>query len=255
MRLQILSDLHLEFSPDVQLCIDPRADALVVAGDICAGTERGFGFVRAQAGPDLPIVAVAGNHEFYGRDWYEERGQARAIAARFGIQWLDDDRCALGGVRFLGATLWTDYEFFGSDTRDQAMRAAGLGMSDHVAIGARRAGADRRFSPADALAAHTTSRGFLEEQLAVSFDGPTVVVTHHGPHEKSVAGKFRASVITAAFISDLSSLIARGRPALWVHGHTHVSFDYRVGTTRIICNPHGYPNENRGFDPQLVVDV
>ena len=254
VRLQIVSDLHLEFQADLTLDIEPDIDALIVAGDICSGTERGFAFVREQAGPELPIIAVAGNHEFYGRDWYEERSRAREVAPRFGIHWLDDDATEIAGVRFLGATLWTDYAFFGADTRDQAMRAAGLGMSDHIMIGAGRE-PDRRFSPYHARDAHLASREFLETRLATPFRGPTVVVTHHGPHERSVAPKFRGSIITAAFISDLSEVIDAHQPRLWVHGHTHVNFDYAVGRTRVLCNPYGYPGENSHFDPRLVVAV
>ena len=82
-----------------------------------------------------------------------------------------------------------------------------------------------------------------------------MVVTHHGPHEKSIAPKFRDTLLTAAFISDLSAVIETHQPALWVHGHTHVSFDYAVGDTRVLCNPYGYPGENRRFDPRLVVEV
>lgn len=257
MRLQILSDLHLEFQRDLQLDIAAGIDALIVAGDICHGTARGFEYVRAQAGPELPIVVLAGNHEFYGLDWYEERGRAREAAPRFDIQWLDDDVVEIGGVRFIGSTLWSDYEIYGVDKRQQAMEIAGRVMSDHRMISAREAdGPATSFSPAHARRAHLASRAFLEAALAEPHAaGATVVVTHHGPHIRSIAPKFRDTLVTAAFISDLSDVIEKHEPALWVHGHTHVNFDYAVGATRVICNPRGYPGENRRFVPQLVVEV
>lgn len=256
MRLQILSDLHLEFNEGLAIDVVSGVDALVVPGDICAGIEKGFRYLRHHVDSRIPIVFVAGNHEFYGRDWHEERALARAIAPSYGVTWLDDDTAVIGDVRFIGATLWSDYSIFGADQVEQAMRVAGLSMSDHITIGARSDGApDRRFAPRDALAAHKRSRSFLAAELAKGWNGPTVVVTHHGPHARSIAPKFAHSLITAAFITDLSTLIEAHQPALWVHGHTHVHFDYEVGATRVVCNPHGYPGEVRRFDPRLVAEV
>ena len=256
MRIQILSDLHLEFQPDLQLEIAPDLDALIVAGDICTSTQRGFAYVRAQAGPDLPVIAVAGNHEFYGRVWQEARAAAPDHARQNGITWLDDASAEICGVRFVGATLWTDYEVYGTDKRAAAMEMAGRLMSDHRLISAGDdGGLQTSFSPAHARKAHHVSREHLGAALARPFAGTTVVVTHHGPHARSIAPKFRDTLLTAAFISDLSDVMERHAPALWVHGHTHVNFDYRIGDTRVICNPYGYPGENRRFDPRLVVEV
>ena len=256
MRLQILSDLHLEFQPGLQLDLVEGIDALVVAGDICAGTEKGFAYLRDQAGPDLAVVALAGNHEFYGRNWQEARVAAWEHAAAHGITWLDDTASEIRGVRFVGATLWTDYEIYGADKRATAMEMAGRIMNDHRLISSRDGDAPQvSFSPARARVAHQVSRSFLATELARPFEGATVVVTHHGPHIKSVAPKFRDTLLTAAFISDLSDLIETHQPPLWVHGHTHVNFDYRVGDSRVICNPYGYPGENRRFQPRLVVEV
>ena len=254
MRIQILSDLHLEFSPDLRLDIDPRAELLIVAGDICSGTHRGCDYLRVQAGPDLPIVVVAGNHEFYRCNWERERAEASSRSSTSCAACVDDSSVEIGGLRFVGATLWTDYDIFGRDTRDQAMRAAGLGLSDHVMI-ATGTDPERTFSPLHARDAHIASRTYIERDLARSDPARTVVVTHHGPHAESVAPKYRDSIITAAFISDLSETIDTHQPALWIHGHTHVNFDYEVGATRVICNPHGYPGENRRFIPRLVVEL
>jgi predicted phosphodiesterase len=256
MRLQILSDIHLEFQPDLQLDLVDGIDALIVAGDVCAGTGKGLAYLRQQAGPDLPIVALAGNHEFYGRNWQEARAAAWQHAAAHGITWLDDCVTEIAGVRFAGATLWTDYEIYGSDKRAASMEIAGRIMNDHRLISSRDGdGAQTSFSPARARVAHQVSRAFLATELARPFAGPTVVVTHHGPHIRSIAPKFRDTLLTAAFISDLSDLIEAHEPVLWIHGHTHVNFDYRVGDTRVICNPYGYPGENRRFQPRLVVEV
>jgi Icc-related predicted phosphoesterase len=80
-------------------------------------------------------------------------------------------------------------------------------------------------------------------------------VTHHAPHPGSLHPRYANDLISAAYVSDLTPLIESGKPALWVHGHVHASFDYRVGDTRVICNPNGYGGENAAFDPALVVEV
>ncbi len=138
------------------------------------------------------------------------------------------------------------------------MEVAESGMYDHRLI---RAGGEA-FTPRHALARHQADLAFIEAELAKPFAGPTVVVTHHVPHPGSVAGRFANDALTPAFVSDLSEVIDRYAPALWIHGHTHDSFDYRVGGTRIVCKPKGYgpmrPGrriENVAFDVGMVVEA
>ena len=252
MRLQIFSDVHFDVTPGYEPRLLDGVDAVVVAGDVCQGLARGMAWLRTHLGRAVPIVMVAGNHEFFRTVRGNERSAGRRAAEQHDITFLDDDVAVLGGVRFLGATLWADFEFFGADVRDRAMTAAGKIMYDHTLI---REDEGRTFSPDDARRSHQASRRFIGRTLANPHPAATVVVTHHGVHERSVAPKFRDDLVSAAFVSDLSPVIETHQPALWVHGHTHASFDYRVGTTRIICNPHGYGNENPLFDPALVVEV
>ncbi len=253
MRLQIFSDLHADFNrwpapPDLA-----EADIVVVAGDVCEGVARGFKYLRAHISAPTPIVMVAGNHEFYRSSLERELASARRAAPALVITFLDDGTAEIDGIRFIGTTLWTDYDFFGTDLRRDAMAAAEDGLMDHRLIRADR-GPRLTFRPEDARERHFASRRFLDKTLSRPFAGPTVVVTHHAPHERSVHPAHRESLLTAAFVSDLSDVIAF-QPELWVHGHTHARFDYRIGTTRVICNPRGYGGENRAFDPGLVVEV
>jgi Icc-related predicted phosphoesterase len=101
---------------------------------------------------------------------------------------------------------------------------------------------------------HQASRLFIDSALKVD-PIKTVVVTHHLPHARSIPSRFHDDLLNAAYASDLSDVIESGRPALWVHGHTHDSCDYQVGDTRIVCNPRGYDDENMRFDPALTVQV
>lgn len=152
-------------------------------------------------------------------------------------------------VRFIGATLLTDYELYGDP--DTAMKAARLGIDDHRLI---RVGS-RPFMPAGALRMHKQSVAYLESTLAEPSAGETVVVTHHCPHPGSVHQSYAGGRLNPAFCSNHGWLIERYQPTAWIHGHTHSSFDYQVDSTRVVCNPKGYGSENPAFDPHLVVEV
>ena len=101
---------------------------------------------------------------------------------------------------------------------------------------------------------HQASRTFIETALQADAI-PTVVVTHHLPHALSIPERYKGDLLNAAYASDLTDTIRLGPPTLWVHGHAHECCGYRVCGTRVICNPRGYGNENKAFDPALVVDI
>lgn len=252
MRLQIFSDLHIDFAPGFEPRLAEPVDAVIVAGDVCEGIGDAMRFLRAHLGPVVPIVFVAGNHEYFARVRSDERRAGAEAAREHGVIFLDDGAATVGGVRFIGSTLWSDYELYGAHRREEMMDLARRRMMDHRRI-LELPG--RFITPEESLELHKLARSSLDRQLAAVHDGPTVVVTHNGPHPLSLADRFRENYTSAAFISDLSAIIDRHQPALWVHGHTHVSLDYRVGRTRVVCNPLGYANENPDFDPRFVVEV
>ncbi len=259
MRLLVLSDLHVE-STGWQVPADlPPFDVAILAGDIDKSPRRAIGWMASQDGlAGHPILYVPGNHEFYMGEISDRLGEGRAAARHSGnVVLLDRATAVIDGVRFVGAILWTDYQIHG--LRDEAMSHAAVGVRDHYTIRLREeAGDTRTFMPGDALARHEADLVFIEATLSTSFDGPTVVVTHHAPHPGSLAPRFENDLVSGAFVSDLTATIERGRPAVWIHGHTHDSFDYRVGETRIVCNPRGYgrwQSENGAFDGRLIVEI
>ena len=252
MRLQIFSDVHFDVIDGFAPRLAAGVDVVVVAGDVCEGLPRGIRWLRRHLGPAVAIVLVPGNHEYFGSCRATE-AEAGAVAAReHGVALLDDSEAVFGGIRFIGSTLWTDFDVFGRDRRQEAMALAQAFMVDHRQM---READGRRFLPEDARRQHLASRAFIESRLGIAHAGPSVVVTHHGPHRHSLAARYRDDLLSAAFISDLAGLIDTHQPALWVHGHTHTSFDYLVGRTRVVCNPHGYGNENPAFDGDLVIDL
>jgi predicted phosphodiesterase len=250
MKIHVLSDLHLEFSDFRPPETD--ADVVVLAGDINKG-DAGMGWARASF-PDQPILYVAGNHEFYGRERLETLARLRIVARECGVHFLDDEAVEIGGVRFLGATLWTDFELFGSDEKPWCMKDAQDFMNDFRVINE----GGKVFSPMDSVRLHQKSLAWLERELQRP-SGKTVVVTHHLPSRQSVVERFQKSALSAAFASNLEHLF--GPPAdLWIHGHTHDPLDYEVMGTRVVCNPRGYVTFNSGpenfdFNPALVVEI
>lgn len=118
---------------------------------------------------------------------------------------------------------------------------------------------EETFSPALSQLLFAQSVAWLEQCFARTHEGPTVVVTHFAPTPRSIAARFEDSSINAAFVSDLTEKILRWQPDLWLHGHTHDSFDYRVGRTRIVCNARGYAKdgqvENTQFDPEFTIEI
>lgn len=255
MKIQVFSDLHVDVSSPPPIAIGGDVDLVVVAGDTAQGAHNSFVALRRIVPEKIPIVMVMGNHEFYRRCIPEELLQAKELAPTFNVSLLETDSVVLGGgVRLVGCTLWTDYRLFGANNAAAAMRVASHGLNDHRLISWRK-NPWQRFRPEEALLTHTASKTFLVETLATPFAGPTVVVTHHAPQWLSVHPQYRSDLLTAAFVSDLSALIMEFQPDLFVHGHVHSSFDYAVGRTRVLCNPHGYWDENPNFNPSLVVEV
>jgi Icc-related predicted phosphoesterase len=254
MKIQIFSDLHVDVHPIKPITIVPGVNLVIVAGDVCEGMPRAFEHLRRIVSMDIPILMVPGNHEFYRKFIPDELALAFAHAGAFNLHLLSDTAVELGGVRFVGATLWTDYRIFGETNQAAVMNTCAKCMNDHRLIGWQKK-PWLRFRPQEAALLHHQSKIFIAETLALPFAGPTVVVSHHAVHWDSVHPRFRSDPVTGAFVSDQSELIEVYQPTLWVHGHVHNSCDYRVGGTRIVCNPHGYGPENPDFDGAFTVEV
>lgn len=253
MRLHILSDLHIEFASFTPSAVE--ADVIILAGDIWLG-DRGVAWA-SEVFPPEKVVYVLGNHEPYGADLEATIERCRETALRRSMHFLEDDVAEVGGARFIGASLWSDFRLAGGEVdRSLAMDLAAGSLNDFRLIstidGRRRR---RRLRPQDVATRHEASRLFIETELKKSFDGPKVVVTHFLPSPLSISERFGGDPLNAYFCSDLTLLIEETQPDLWFHGHTHDSFDYRIGRTRVVCNPRGYlPDEpNPSFRPDLVV--
>lgn len=251
MKIHILSDLHIEYSDFEPQAVE--ADVIVLAGDICLGT-RGVAWAR-QSWPDKEIVFVPGNHEYYRSEIGIENEMMGHAASVYGVHVLNRAEAVIDGVRFLGATLWTDFRLFGEDERPWAYAAALNGLRDFRVIDY----GVQTFMPQDSAEISAADIAWLEGKLKLeAFDGTTVVVTHHLPSMRSVSDRYKKQLLSACFASHFDHLM--GYSKLWVHGHTHDSFDYELNGTKVICNPRGYCKagqlpENPQFDSRLVVEI
>jgi Icc-related predicted phosphoesterase len=264
MKLLVLSDLHIEFLPDGYR-LPPIAadfDVVVLAGDIYRPLKRSLEWIAQErnggAFKGRPVVFVPGNHEFYKSHVARLMPDADDLARTLGISLLAPGTSTIGNIRFIGATLWTDYALNGNT--HLAKMTAQADLNDHRLIRFADGGRFARFTPSHAEMLHRRDRNFIVDQLADPHDGPTVIVTHHAPHRGSVAERYVGQPLTAAFASDLSPVIEKYQPELWIHGHDHGSHDYMVGRTRVLANEAGYPTqsgtwENPSFNPDLVVQV
>jgi len=309
MKIQLLSDLHLEVQPGWQASPARGADVLVLAGDIGSyqsapaspATSAAAASVAAAHAPPLlhalpppppepprmrepdwglrrfsplpqyagwptPVLFCPGNHEYDGLDFDATHAALRACCERLGIVWLEREQWLYQGVRFVGTTLWSDFDaladlpFSGRGLpadplarrlklRERAYRAANHYLRK---MHTRRHG--QGFDAAAMREQALSCQDWLRAALAQPHAGPTVVVTHFAPSLRSHDPRYGINPGTAGFCNALDELLPQAD--LWLHGHLHCAQDYRVGRCRVVANPLGYAdkNEQAGFLPEQLID-
>ena len=265
MKVQLLSDLHNEFlrngitDPEHKwtgLIPETQADIIVLAGDIDTGTNGIEWAVKESERLAKNIIYVLGNHEFYGHEYSRLKEKIAKQCEGTAVFCLDYGVYTQDDVRFIGATLWTDYKADVRVPQDLAMFYVEKGLADHKKIKYKAGNKYRNFQPLDALAIHKKELNWLEEQINKPYKGKTVVISHHGPHPVCQHPAYPVSEISTAFHSDLSKLIENSAIDIWAFGHTHANIDSVITDTRIISNQAGYPGENvSGFNASNIIDI
>lgn len=281
MNIQLLSDLHLESHPHFKAQPLPGADLLVLAGDI-GSYQTGsllsslnisdFGLARFSPLPverggaswPTPVVFLPGNHEYDGLDFDGTYVRLRETCERLGLVWLERESVVLQGVRFVGSTLWADFDAISTEKaragditlgeqlkmREKAFRAANFYLTKNHAF--------RKGQPmlADAVREEgLKSQAWLRQALALPFDGPTVAVTHFAPSLLSADPRYGLTPGTAGFCNSLDELLPLA--TLWLHGHLHCPVDYVRHGCRVLANPLGYARkgEQAGFRESLCIKL
>ncbi len=278
MKLQLLSDLHLEAHPHWRAQPIPGADLLVLAGDIGSyqngsqlqDTDFGLTQFSPQHGWPTPVIYVPGNHEYDGLDFDVAHARLRETCGRLGLIWLERESLVLSGVRFVGTTLWSDFDALGPGpdavatepgagaqllaqqlkAREKAYRAANyyLRKTDTVRAGEPWLAEGLR---SQAL----VCQEWLRQELEKPYAGRTVVVTHFAPSLQSADPRYGLTPGTAGFCNALDDLLPLAQ--LWLHGHLHAPSDYRSRGCRVVANPLGYArkNEQVAFRPDWLIDT
>ena len=281
VNIQLLSDLHLESNPHFRAVPAPGADVLVLAGDIGSYQEGSqlarlgiadFGLAQfsplpiSQGGAawPTPVLFVPGNHEYDGLDFDDAHARLKETCQRLGLTWLERDTVVWGGVRFVGCTLWTDFDALtareASDggmtlgaqlkAREKAFRAANFYLKKNHSL---RGG--QPMLAEDLRAQGIISQDWLQTALATPFDGPTVVVTHFAPTLDSADPRYGLNPGTAGFCNALDALLPLA--TLWLHGHLHCANDFVRSGCRVVANPLGYARkgEQDAFRPSACITV
>ena len=279
MRIQILSDLHLEYGGAIPP-LAPGAEIVVLAGDLAPAKHRAIRLAAEIWKDAAHILYVPGNHEFHGSDIEEARRLLARDCAACGVTLLDTDAVTIGHVRFIGATLWTDFRLYSRSARGpgtggvrdwlaqsrdttaeaKARREAGKRFGDFTGLIRDRdaPAGDGLLTTGETARRHARDRAFIEAEIAAAHEAglEAVVITHHAPSPVSIHHRYAGSPLNPAFVSDLDAMIAHLRPTLWIHGHVHHAVNATVGRTHVIANPLGIgPVEEADFVPDLTVEL
>jgi predicted phosphodiesterase len=271
VKIQLMSDLHLEGNPHFVPRPAPGADLLVLAGDVgsyqrgsqLTDTDFGLGRFSPRDRWPTPVLYVPGNHEYDNVDFDETHARLRDTCDRLGITWLEREVLVLRGIRFVGTTLWTDFDALARQPglpeptptealklREKGFRAANFYL--------QKTSATRNGQPL--LADGWRELGleceqWLRKALAQPFDGSTVVVTHFAPSLRSADPRYGVTPAAAGFCNSLQDLLAQAQ--VWMHGHLHCPHDYVENGCRVVANTLGYARkgEQEGFQETFTVTV
>ena len=251
MRINIASDLHLEtykwfpkFSPRKASHMFQglfSGDLLILAGDIVDNHRMLAEWLSLCS---VPVIYVLGNHEYYGKSLERTESLFRhALDDLPHVHFLNGEGVVVKGVRFVGATLWSDFD----GENPLVMEECRERVKDFREV--------EGITTAKVLELFHKERDWIDAELSTPFDGPTVVVTHYAPSPQSDS-EFHGSLLRGGFVTDLEAMIRKHQPELWIHGHTHENCDYTVGETRVLSNQSGYGWEeaHKGFRP-LAVEI
>lgn len=283
MKLNIVSDIHLEFG-SIEFKNTQGADALILSGDICVSnalterenrlgsdsmSNRFHDFFEMCCNEYKDVIYIAGNHEHYNGDFQDSIPNLKKnLAYLQNLHILDKEVVTINDVTFIGGTLWTDMN---KEDASTMISIRGM-MNDFIRV--RNGKYESKYknqnsvphyrsailTPDDVVEDHKAMLEYIRTVVQDKYGQKFVVVGHHAPSKLSTKPRYQNDIImNGAYSSDLSEFILdHPQIKLWTHGHTHDTFDYLVGSTRIVCNPRGYINyEQRAddFDPNIIFEI
>lgn len=277
MKIKVISDLHTEwfkfnkFEKTIERVIpstpEDKDTILICSGDV--GTYKNYPstykpFFNIMSKRFKHVVVCPGNHSFYNSGWWgkeKEFWTDKKIPKN--IHYLDNDTFVFNDIAIIGSCLWTNF----NDEDPLAMFHAKRGMTDFDCIKKRdyeicstygQVISSNKVSPEDTVQRFYESKAYIQMMLDIHKEKKCIVVTHHAPSSMSVGEVFRGDLLNYAYYTALEEFILdRPQIKIWSHGHMHSSFDYELGSTRVICNPFGYLNNNvnKNFNHNLIVEI
>jgi Icc-related predicted phosphoesterase len=252
MKIHVLSDLHLEF--DDFNYPENDSDIVVLAGDIHT-KDNGVKWALENI-KDKPVLYVLGNHEFYKKAYPKLIDTLKEMTKGTNVHVLEKNKFSLNGINFFGCSLWTDYNLL-AEKRIAGYECEKV-MTDFKKIKLSFP-KYKKIHWIDFACIHRQSLTWLKKELLSHQDETNIVITHHAPSRLSIpySMEHTESEVNAAYASNLDDVILQYKPELWIHGHLHSSFDYKIGSTRILCNPRGYSPDytNSIFNEQLIIEI
>ncbi len=264
MKIRLLSDLHLEGNKFYYEYAGE--DLVVLAGDI--HTQGRHAFILDQIPSNVKVLMVAGNHEYYGATFENVNEHLYNLQAEYhNFTYLENEHIIIDGINFFGGTMFTDMKLYG-DSEEHVARASILakqGIADFTWISKYNPTPadydfetlhrfDRVWKVQDHIDQHNIFVEKLQEFLDKTHLEKRVVISHFVPHPEGSHEMFKNSPLNPYFLCDMRKYM--GWEGLWLYGHTHTSKDMYQGDTRLVCNPHGYGNENgSGFNKNLVLEI
>ena len=271
MKINIVSDLHLEFGYQEL----PGGEVLILAGDIAEkrsisnalhstkpveytpGAYKCWDFFEYECSKYEKVFYVLGNHEHYHSHFHKTKDELVELLNGYNITVLEDDCEEYKGVLFVGSTLWTDCNK-GSGMTFMILKH---GMADYKVITQFNSAKQlyHKLTPEFTADVHSKSRDYIFKMVELNRDKPVVVITHHGPSFASVNEKYAHDKdMNGGYTSELSELILDNpNIKLWIHGHMHDPVDYMIGDTRVVSNPKGYTGieDTANFNPEFSVKL
>lgn len=285
MNIRVYSDLHIDpthFLPYSPPILEGESEQiLVLAGDV-AEYNHVAKFVLEMSYRFKHVLYVFGNHEFYGTSISRAHDKVTQQLTQLNggeypnnISIMENDYIIIDDVAFIGATLWSSLDernpFTVWNVKDR--------MSDYKRIrmpvgdGKGKNAHGRRLTPEETIRRHYDSRHYIFDTAKILKADigvrSVVVVTHHGPTNRSIDPGYVGDGLNGAYVSELTEELYAAPIDLWVHGHVHHKFDYIVSfghgddyPTRVVTNPRGYrmkkyPNEKEldDFDQEMVISI
>lgn len=294
--LRLASDIHLDFDaliwarkpkkdpnkgPEIDQLWYPtplpedKETVMLIPGDLWINNNafaRRFGgqesWVERISKQFHSCIFLLGNHDFWGLSLNTAHQKAKDCIAHYGLTnayLLEDEQVIIDDVKFLGGTMWTDYDKYNPIILMKAPDYMNDFKEIRFRMGTREAGIYRRLLTNDLVATHKKTREYLLKNARRDYpDQKVVILSHHAPSFESIAEEFRNKTDWDSnffYFSELGWDLCdeEVQADLWVHGHVHRARDYIVDRTRVICNPRGYhghePADTTGFDETLRLEV